>query len=214
MSLLPLLVPGLPICIRNFPSCVNFSTMLSLNDCVPPVWLSSCCRFCPAGRLAPRRRRRRAAAVAADPHVAFVVDGDAVVRIGPVVALARAAPVADQIAGLIELEHRRRRRAALRGRRIRGRVHFARLERAGAMNDPDVILRVDRDADRLAEDPVVRQRLGPQRIDFEPRRLHRRGRGAERRPSIESARAEAERGRAGQEDGADAKVSVHGAPIW
>ena len=29
MSLLPLLWPGLPICIRNFPSCVNFRIMLS-----------------------------------------------------------------------------------------------------------------------------------------------------------------------------------------
>ena len=34
------------------------------------------------------------------------------------------------------------------------------------------------------------------------------------RPSIEGARAKAERGREGDEDGADAKVSVHGAPIW
>ena len=42
--------------------------------------------------------RRGSPAVAADPDVAFVIDGDAVVRIRPIVALARAAPVADQVA--------------------------------------------------------------------------------------------------------------------
>src|SRR5205814_6839185 len=61
----------------------------------------------------PAPGRRRAAAVAADPHVAAVVDRDAVVRVGPVVALSRPAPVADEIAGGVELENRRRRRAAL-----------------------------------------------------------------------------------------------------
>src|SRR5205823_14528013 len=105
---------------------------------------------------AARGAGRGAAAVAANPHVAFVVDGDAVVRVGPVVALPRSAEMADQRAGRIELENRRRRRTALRRRRVGRRVHFARLERAGAMDDPDVILRVDRDADRLAEDPLVR----------------------------------------------------------
>ena len=39
------------------------------------------------------------------------------------------------------------------------------------MDDPDVVLVVDPDADRHAEQPVIRQRLGPQRIDFEARRL-------------------------------------------
>ena len=47
-------------------------------------------------------------AVSADPHVAFVVDRDAVIRFGPLVALSRTAPVADQVARLIELENRRR----------------------------------------------------------------------------------------------------------
>ena len=40
------------------------------------------------------------------------------------------------------------------------------------MDDPDVILVVDPDADRHAEQPAVRQRLRPQRIDLEARRLH------------------------------------------
>ena len=41
------------------------------------------------------------------------------------------------------------------------------------MDDPDVILGVDAEADRLAEHPVVGQRLRPERIDFEARRLDR-----------------------------------------
>ena len=102
----------------------------------------------------------------------LIVDRDAVIRVGPVVALPGSAPVADQIAGGVELENRRRRRAALRGRRIGRRVHLARLERAGAMDDPDVVLGIDGHADRLAENPFVRQRLRPQRIDFEARRLN------------------------------------------
>src|SRR6185503_10930321 len=46
--------------------------------------------------------------VAADPHIAFVIDGDAVIGLGPLIALAGAAPMTDQIAGLIELENGRR----------------------------------------------------------------------------------------------------------
>ena len=40
-----------------------------------------------------------------------------------------------------------------------------------AMNDPDLVLLVDAETDRLPEHPVVRHRLGPERIDFEHRRL-------------------------------------------
>ena len=104
MSLLPLLWLGLPICIRNLPLWVNFRTMLSCTGPTPPILLSSegsaagCC----------------AAPVAADPDVALVIDVDAVVRSRPVVALARAAPVPDQVAGLIELQNRRRGSAAIR----------------------------------------------------------------------------------------------------
>ena len=60
------------------------------------------------------------------------------------------------------------------------------------MDDPDVILGVDPEADDLAEHPVVRQRLGPQRIDLEPRRLERAailraGRRSSRWPATPSA---------------------------
>ena len=115
-------------------------------------------------------RALRSAAVAADPDVALVIDRDAVRRIGPVVSGARTAPVADQIAFLIELKNRRRGRAALRDGRIGGGMLFAGFERTDAMDDPDVILRVGRNADGLAENPVVGQRLGPERIHFKARR--------------------------------------------
>ena len=46
------------------------------------------------------------------------------------------------------------------------------------MDDEDVILRVDADADHGAEHPVVRQRLRPHRVDLETRRLHGLPRGA------------------------------------
>ena len=43
------------------------------------------------------------------------------------------------------------------------------------MDDPDVILGVDRQADRRAHHPVIGQRLRPERIDFEDRRLRLAG---------------------------------------
>src|SRR5262249_8356575 len=112
------------------------------------------------------------AAVAADEQVALAVGCDAVVALWPLEALARTAPRLHEVAFRIELEHRRRGHAALRLRRIRGGINLLRLERAGAaMNDVDVIVLVDADADDVAEYPVVRHRLRPHRIDFEARRL-------------------------------------------
>ncbi len=78
--------------------------------------------------------------------------------------------MADQIACLIELQHRRRGGAALRGLRVGAGMQFARFERSGAMDDPHVILRVYRNTDGLAHDPVVRQRFRPQRVHFKARR--------------------------------------------
>src|ERR1700675_4819447 len=60
----------------------------------------------PAG---PRR-------VAADPDVALKIDGNAVFARRPLVALARPAPRAHDIALTIELNHRRGGEAAVRGR--------------------------------------------------------------------------------------------------
>ena len=57
-------------------------------------------------------------AVAAEPHVALVVDMDAVRPYRPFVALPRAAPGSDQVARLIEDKYGRGRAAALGDRRI------------------------------------------------------------------------------------------------
>ena len=107
--------------------------------------------------------------VAGEPDEIVVVDVDAVLALGPVVALAGAAPVADQVAGLVEHQHRRRGRAALGLRRILLGGEIALVERARPLHHPDVIEAIDPDAGDLAEQPVVGQGLGPERIDQELR---------------------------------------------
>ena len=56
--------------------------------------------------------------IAADPDVVEVVDEDAVLLVGPLVAVAGAAPGLDDVALLVELDDGRRRHAALRRRRV------------------------------------------------------------------------------------------------
>src|SRR6202007_1036770 len=68
-----------------------------------------------------------APAVPADPDVALVIYGDSVIRIRPVVAFSRAAPVADEVAGLVEFQNRRSGYAALCGGRTSGSVNLHRL---------------------------------------------------------------------------------------
>src|SRR6185503_2271496 len=136
------------------------------------------------------------AAVAANPDVALRVRRDAVVRFRPFIRRARlrAAPRAHQVAFLIELEHRRRGQAALGLGRVGEGVNLLRLERAGAaMNDVDVILLVDADADDVAHHPVIRERLRPHRVDFEARRL-RAGLGLGGRGLLEHLLRDAKRG--------------------
>ena len=137
-------------------------------------------------------------AVAGQPDVALVVDGDAVIAVRPVVALAGPAPRLHQVAGLVVDENRRRHLAALADRsrparrltrsaapgcasssrpRASPTLMSAALKLSstvfGPMDGPDVVLRVDRQADRRAGHPVIGQRLRPERIDFEDRRLLR-----------------------------------------
>ena len=108
--------------------------------------------------------------VAADPDVALVVDRDAVVRIGPLVPFARAAPVPHHVALRVELEHRRRRHAAVdRHLRVGRRLDLPGVERGGAVHDPDVVAVVHRYAYGRTNHPVVGQRPGPQRVDLEDR---------------------------------------------
>ena len=115
-----------------------------------------------------------AAAVAANPHVALVIHGNAVIRVGPVIALARSAPMTDQVAFFVELENRRRGHAAFRGRWLRRGINLHRLEGIRSVHDPDVILCIHRHADRHALHPMIGKRLRPQGIHFKARRLHAR----------------------------------------
>ena len=109
------------------------------------------------------------------------------------------------VAGLIELEHRRRRQRSTSsavGGSVASADLGARGERVGAaMDDPDVILGVDRNAGDRSEHPVVRQRLRPERIDLEARRGAWPSRG--RRPRARR------RGHAGDRPGAMSIASAH-----
>ena len=89
-----------------------------------------------AGEL---QHMRVSTTITTDPDVVHVVEGDTVVGIGPVITLTWAAPVADQVAFLIELKDRRCRKAAFRRlRRVERRWHLVGPEVA-AMHNPDVV---------------------------------------------------------------------------
>src|SRR5262249_54533619 len=86
--------------------------------------------------------------IAADPHIALVVDMDAVVRLRPLVTLARSAPGPQQRAVGVVDEDRRGGAAALGNRRVELGAALVVVQAAGAaMNDPDVVELVDPDAD-------------------------------------------------------------------
>jgi hypothetical protein len=124
-----------------------------------------------------------ALAVAGEPDEIVVVDEDAVLACGPLIALPRSAPVADQVAGLVEHQHGRSGDTASRFRRVLLRRAFTRGERSRPMHHPDAIIFVGGDAGDLPKQPVVGQRLGPERLDLELRHgggvLRRRGCGGE-----------------------------------
>src|SRR3954468_1939690 len=77
------------------------------------------------------------------------------------------------------------------------------------MDDPDVILRVDGDADRLAKNPLVWQRLRPQRIDFESWRLYAADGGFHRGAVIERRGPPAEPGEHRDESCSHTHLSRH-----
>jgi hypothetical protein len=83
--------------------------------------------------------------------------------------------MADQIPSFIKFENRRRSYAAIRAWGIRVAIFFLKFQRAASMNDPYVVLRIDRDADRHSDDPVVRHRFGPHRVHFKHWGLNRGG---------------------------------------
>jgi hypothetical protein len=120
-----------------------------------------CCSSSRASCAGRRSTRRRPPAVATNPDVTFVVDGDAVIGIRPLITFTTAAPMMKEISGLIEFENGRRRNTAFCSGRICRRIHFLFFERSATMNDPHMILRVNGYTYRVTQEPVVRQRLGP-----------------------------------------------------
>src|SRR5215467_4362136 len=126
------------------------------------------------------------------------------IRVGPIVALARSSPTRDEITFLIELENRRSRRAALSNLRLRRRMQLTSFERSRAMNNPDVILRINRHADGLTLQPMIRQRFRPQRIDFETRGLY--GCGFYCSPLLQDASRNQQHGKQYQEYGGNVEI--------
>ena len=112
-------------------------------------------------------------AVAADPDVVLVVDRDAVIRPRPDVALGPGRPTrctrlpsgSNSSTGGAGVQH------SLIGGFAPAPISVCWFIVSLPVHDEDVIARVDAHADRVAQHPVVRQRLGPERVDLEPRRL-------------------------------------------
>ena len=109
--------------------------------------------------------------IAADPDETPLVDLDAVFAPDPLIAFAGAAPGAQQVAVAVEFQHWRRGDAAFRARRRQRGAFLVVGQRARPVDQPDMALPIDGDAADLAEDPVVRQRLWPGRVDRESRDL-------------------------------------------
>src|SRR6185369_2179686 len=124
-------------------------------------------RGCPAS-LSRRRLRLPGARY---PDVAFVIHGYAAGRGRPVISGAGSSPMREQVSRLVELQHRRRRHTTS-GRRFEYSAFLVVAKRVGsAVNNPDMVLRVHRNAGYRAEHPVIRKRLGPKGIHFKLRRL-------------------------------------------
>ena len=101
------------------------------------------------------------AVVPGDPDKAFRIDVNAVLAFRPVRAGVFVAPRLDERAARVEHDHRRR-------RRLTG------LERARPMQEPHVVLRIDREAGCIAELHVRRQ-LRPRLVDLELGKVARPG---------------------------------------
>jgi hypothetical protein len=114
-----------------------------------------------------------ALAVAAQPDKTFVVDQDGVLLQRPVVAeiISGPAPRLDDVTRLIEHQHRWRRHAAFGARRRQRRALLVVGQRARPLEHPDIVLRIDRHAADLTQDPIVGQRFWPERIDTKHRAL-------------------------------------------
>jgi hypothetical protein len=78
----------------------------------------------------------------------------------------------DKVPCGIKFQDRRSRQTARADGRIQGCGFQIVIDGRFTMNDPHVILGVHRNTDDGPENPVIRQRLRPERIHFEHRRLN------------------------------------------
>ena len=108
-------------------------------------------------------------AVTGEPDEVVIVDENPVLALGPFVAQAETAPVADEVARLIKDEDRGSGDAALRFGRVLLGGTLSLSERARPMHDPDTLVFVRGDARDLPQYPIVREHLRPERIDLELR---------------------------------------------
>ena len=121
-------------------------------------------------------------AIAGNPDVSGMVDEDAVLRIRPVIALARAAPGFEKIALGIKHKNRRRGNAAFRSRRSLRRAEIILRVRARTLQHPDVVLPIDGHSADLPHDPIVGQLFWPGGVDLiRRRRLSHRDRANTKR---------------------------------
>ncbi len=100
----------------------------------------------------------------------------------------------DHITGRIEFQNIRRGGAAIGF--TAGCIGLHTLQRTRAMDDPDIIMRIDRNTDGLTDSPVMRKWLRPIRIGFEigHHRVGRLGLGAADEMLTDERKTQAERG--------------------
>ncbi len=109
-----------------------------------------------------------AVAVATNPHVTLIIHCDSVRRNRPVISCPWPAPVPNEVASLIKLENRRCCSAAITYNWILLRVCLLQIEGTLAMDNPDMVLGIDRHADGHSENPMVWQGLRPHWVHFKP----------------------------------------------
>src|ERR1041385_2006998 len=98
-----------------------------------------------------------------EPNVVLRININTVLQLRPLISLSRTAPCRDKISFGIEFKHGWR--SAVR------RAYFIRLKGRGTVDNPHVILGIEGHTCNCANQPVIRQRLRPEGINFEMRSL-------------------------------------------
>jgi hypothetical protein len=91
-------------------------------------------------------------------------------------------------------------------------MHLACFKRACPVDDPNVILSIHRNADSLAENPVIREGLRPQRIDFESRSSN--SRGFDRSSFLQDDTCNEKCAEQSHKDHTDVEITLHASSLW